>query len=867
VPFCPDRWKKLTISPPGTFCPAGISLRNHSVEAQWHLECFRAEASMPDPTAPPRKMPALLALALGTVLSLLVAGLLRKWEHREAQEQVRQVAQDRAEVLRGQIMRSMEVLHAISALYETRGEVTRQEFASFVSGALARQPELQALAWDPRVPGPEREAWEKRAHEDGFPNFHFTEEKDESTLLPAAAREEYFPVFYLETLQRNAAAFGFDVGSEPRRRHALEQARDTGEVIATPSLRLAQEPGSQLGFLVFQPLYQGVPVSVAERRAQLRGFAVAVFRVGDLVSSALRTMEAKGLAATIVDEADGSVLYGKRLVSSEPTWDTALEVAGRRWILHFTPTPAFTGNALSWQSSAALLAGLLFTLLVAAFLWNNARRAAQIAQSNAALLAEVDIRKRAEASAEAANRAKSEFLANMSHEIRTPMNAILGYSQILLRDGALHPFQRDALATISSSCDHLLHLINEILDLSKIDAGRMELETVDFDLVALVRELTALFQHPCEEKQLGLRVEGLDDARTLPVRGDVGKLRQVLINLLGNAVKFTERGRVTLRLERGEGDAWRMEVSDTGIGIPKEAQATIFKPFQQGPGARGHGGTGLGLTIAKRQVTLMGGTLELRSEAGAGSTFYFTLSLPSAGSRSSAALEPREVERLAPGSQARALIVDDIRENREVLSTLLAAIGCEIVLAENGRQALEAVSVSHPDIVFMDMRLPEIDGLEATRRIVSGYGAEGLKVVAMSASALTHEREMYLKAGCDDFIAKPFRSARLYECLRNLLGVQFDYKTPAGEEDRPPLQDLGSVVLPEDLVTRLMMAAELHSATVLKSCLREVEETGAPGRRLAEHLREFLASYDMEMIQKITAQIAVAPNGTTSPPA
>jgi len=822
---------------------------------------------MSDPTAPPRKMPALLALALGTLLSVLVAGLLHDWERREAQEQVRQGAQDRAEVLRGQIMRSMEVLHAIASLYETRVDVSRAEFSKFVADALARQPELQALAWDPRVPGAERGTWEQRAHDEGFPAFHFTEELDDSTLIPATTRAEYFPVFYLETLQRNAAAFGFDVGSEPRRRRALEQARDSGQVIATASLRLAQEPGSQLGFLVFQPLYEGTPTSLEQRRAQLRGFAVAVFRVGDLVSSALRTTEAKGLAATITDEAEGSVIYGRNISSSEPGWDTALEVAGRRWILRFTPTPAFSASALSWQSRAALLAGLVFTGLVAAFLWNNARRAAQIAQSNAALLAEIDIRKRAEASAGAANRAKSEFLANMSHEIRTPMNAILGYSQILLRDGALHPFQRDALATISSSCDHLLHLVNEILDLSKIDAGRMELETSDFDLVSLVRELTALFQHPCEEKQLGLRVEGLDGLRALSVRGDVGKLRQVLINLLGNAVKFTQRGRVTLRLEREKNDSWKFEVSDTGIGIPPEAQGTIFKPFQQGPGARGHGGTGLGLTIASRQVGLMGGQLEVRSDSGAGSTFFFTLDLPAAASRTTAILETREVERLAAGSQVRALIVDDIRENREVLSTLLAAIGCEIVLAENGRQALEAVSVSHPDIVFMDMRLPEIDGLEATRRIVRDYGAGGLKVVAMSASALEHERETYLQAGCDDFIAKPFRSARLYECLHHLLGVDFEYKAPPDGAESAPLLDLGRIVLPEDLVTRLMMAAELHSATVLKSCLREVEETGAPGRRLAEHLREFLASYDMEMIQKITAQIAVVPNGATPPSA
>jgi signal transduction histidine kinase/CheY-like chemotaxis protein len=815
--------------------------------------------------AAPRKTPALLALAIGVLLSLLVAGLLRDWEHREAQEQVRQAAQDRTEVLRGQIVRSMEVLHAIAALYDAHGEVTREEFRKFVAGALARQPELQALAWDPRVPGPERAAWELRAHADGYPEFHFTEEQEDLTLVPAGPRDEYYPVFYLETLQKNQAAFGFDVSSEPRRRQALEKARDTGQAAATASLHLAQELASQKGFLVLQPLYEGTPRTVTERRAQLRGFAVAVFRVGDLISSAWATVQDKGLAATITDEANGEILYHENAAAASPSWDTMLDVAGRRWQLRFAPTAKFPGTALAWQSNAAFAAGLVMTVLVVGFLWTNARRAADIARSNAVLRDEIDIRKRAESSAEAANRAKSEFLANMSHEIRTPMNAILGYSQILLRDGSLHPFQRDALATISSSCDHLLHLINEILDLSKIDAGRMELEPVDFDLVALVRELTALFQHPCEERQLGLRIEGLDGARTLPVRGDQGKLRQVLINLLGNAVKFTERGRVTLRLESLENGAWRFEVSDTGIGIPIEAQGTIFQPFQQGPGTRGHGGTGLGLTIARRQVELMGGKLEVHSKPGGGSAFFFTINLPAMVRRNAIPAETREVEHLAPGSEVRALVVDDIRENREVLSALLASIGCEIVLAENGRQALEAVSVSRPDIVFMDMRLPEIDGLEATRRIVSDYGAKGLKVVAMSASALEHEREMYLKAGCDDFIAKPFRSTRVYDCLQHLLGVKFRYKAPLDGAEIQPLLDLGRIVLPEDLVTRLMMAAELHSATVLKSCLREVEETGPAGRRLAEHLREFLASYDMDMIQKITAQIAVEPNGAMPP--
>jgi CheY-like chemotaxis protein len=466
----------------------------------------------------------------------------------------------------------------------------------------------------------------------------------------------------------------------------------------------------------------------------------------------------------------------------------------------------------------------------------------------------------ARADAVAADAAKSGFLVTISHEIRTPLNAILGYSQILLRDGALHPFQRDALGTISNSSDHLLRLINEILDLSKIDAGRMDLETSDFDLAVLVQELTALFHQPCEEKQLGLRVEGLDGVRRLPVRGDAGKLRQVLINLLGNAVKFTERGRVVLRLARS-GETWDFEISDTGIGISVEEQQAIFEPFQQGPGARGRGGTGLGLTIARRQVELMGGQLSVYSAPGAGSTFAFSIPLPSG---EAVAEPPREVDRLAQGCEVRALVVDDIRETREVLSAMLATIGCEIILAENGRQALEAVAASRPNIVFMDMRLPEMDGLEATRRLVRDHTSSGLKVVATSASALAHERELYLKAGCDDFVAKPFRAERIHGCLRNLLGVEFEYRTLAPGAEAAPLLDLGRIELPEELVTRLMMAAELHSATVLKSCLREVEEMGPPGHRLAGHLREFLASYDMEMIQRIVAQIPIA-GGAPSP--
>ncbi len=841
------------------------------------LRCARVSANIPAgvpserdvrrAAAPARfSSRALVAsvLLVGAVISFAIAGLLRDAERRGLREDVRQIAQDRVEALRSRVLRSMEVLHAIASLYDVGRDVSRAEFSAFVADALRRQPELQALAWDPRVPGADREAWEKRARDEGFAGFHFTEQQADGTIIPAGPHPEYFPVYFLEAIQRNQPAFGLDVSAEPRRRTALERARDTGEATATAPIRLAQETGSQRGFLVLQPLYRGEPQTVEQRRATLTGFAVAVFRIGDLVEAPLRVAATKGIAVAITDDADASVIF--RQLEPRPAngdgWSTPFEIAGRRWTLDFQPAANFTRARLYWQSWAALVVGLVITLLLAAQLRSYYRRAAEIAESNEALRAEIAFRTSAEATAAAANRAKSEFLANMSHEIRTPMNAILGYAQILLRDSALHPFHRDALATITSSSDHLLRLINEILDLSKIDAGRMELEPFDFDLVALVRELAALFQHPCEEKQLGLRIDLPDDVRRLPVHGDGGKLRQVLINLLGNAVKFTERGRVVLRVT-GAADRWTFEVGDTGVGIAPEFQRVIFEPFAQGPGAKGRGGTGLGLTLARRHVELLGGRLAVRSEPGVGSSFFFSVTLPAAALRP--AESPREVLRLEPGSAVRALVVDDIRENREVLSTILAGIGCEIVLAENGRQALEVVSVSRPDIVFMDMRMPGVDGLEATRRIVRDYGANGVKVIAMSASVLEHERELYFQAGCDDFLAKPFRAERLYDCLQRQLGVAFLYK-PGSEPAALPVLNLGNIALPEELVTRLMMAAELHSATVLKNCLHEVEQLGTEGGRLAAHLREFLASYDMEMIQKVIAQIAIIPDRSAPTP-
>jgi len=813
-----------------------------------------------NPKHSPARAPAFVALVLGLLVSAALFSVLRQGQQRAWQDEVRRLGQDRAELLRGQVMRSMEVLHAMAAFFAAEKDVSREEFGIFVNEALGRQPELQALAWDPRVPGAERQAWEDRAKADGFPGFTFTEEKSEGVIVPAGIREEYFPVYYLESLKKNAPALGFDVRSEPLRVAALERARDTGESTATAPIRLTQEPGSQRGFIVFEPLYRVPSSTVEERRASLQGFATAVFRIGDLVELSLRKASATSIVLSVHDQADGTEIFreaGERN-DSDIAWETTLDVAGRHWALLFEPTTAFRGSGGSALPWGALVAGCIISGLLASHLSRSARRAAEIKQSNELLMTEVVTRKEAEAAAESANRAKSEFLANMSHEIRTPMNAILGYSQILARDAALPPFHRDAVATILHSGDHLLHLINEILDLSKIDAGRMEVVMTDFDLTGLLHELAAMFQHRCEEKTLGLRLEVEDAEKSIIVHGDEGKLRQVLINLMANAVKFTAEGKVTLRAHRGEGDVWCFEVEDTGIGISDEALETIFEPFRQGTALKNEGGTGLGLAIARRQMEIMGGQISVRSSLGKGSCFAATLHLPAVQRTEPVRPALREVVGLAEGMRIRALVVDDIPENREVLATMLTLIGCEVVLAENGRQAIEVVRVSRPQIVFMDMRMPGLDGVEATRRIVEEFGGLGVKVVATSASALVHEREAFMKAGCDDFVAKPFRAERIYGCLEHLAGAVFVYKEPAENDQSGETVDLRQITLPNDLVTRLMMAAELHSATVLKACLAELEPMGAAEQRLAQHLKGFLASYDMKTIQRLIAQIPVS---------
>ena len=392
---------------------------------------------------------------------------------------------------------------------------------------------------------------------------------------------------------------------------------------------------------------------------------------------------------------------------------------------------------------------------------------------------------RARAQAEAANRAKSVFLANMSHELRTPLNAILGFSRLMERSGGLSGEHLRNLRIIVNSGEHLLNLINNVLDISKIEAGHMVLESGRFDLHHLLHEVGALMKVQMAEKGLALVTELAAD---LPreVVADAGKLRQILLNLLGNAVKYTEQGSITLRVKRADGAGvpplrLRFEVADTGRGIAARDQAAIFAPFRQtGSQPPSQTGTGLGLAICKQFAELMGGRIGVVSEPGQGSTFHLEVPVeipPPSTTGHEAVQRERQVLGVAAGQPAlRILIAEDRMENRLLLRSILAPLEFEVREVMDGGEAVKLFEAWRPHLIWMDIRMPVLSGLEATRRIRTMPGGAEVRIIAITAHALEAERLEILEAGCDDFIRKPYRENEIHDALAQHMAVRFRYE-------------------------------------------------------------------------------------------
>lgn len=455
--------------------------------------------------------------------------------------------------------------------------------------------------------------------------------------------------------------------------------------------------------------------------------------------------------------------------------------------------------------------------------------------------------------AEAANQAKSVFLSNMSHELRTPLNAILGFSNMMRRDPSVPEKQRQNIDIINRSGEHLLTLINDVLEMSKIEAGRVQLENAPLDLGGLVRDVTDMMQIRAHEKNLRLLIDQ-DSQFPRYIVGDEARLRQVLINLLGNAVKFTEQGGVTLRLgtKQNEYSHLQIEVEDSGPGITPEDQHRIFEPFVQLGDQGANKGTGLGLAITRQFVQLMGGSISLESIPGKGSLFKVELPLKEVMDADIAKpkeMETGEVLGLAPGQpEYRILIVEDQRDNQLLLTNLMESAGFLVKVAENGKLGVELFQSWLPHLIWMDRRMPVMDGMEATRRIRELPGGKEVKIVAVTASAFVEQRAEMLNAGMDDFVRKPYRSNEIYECLSKQLGVLYSYQCPP-EPEQPAMALTPEMlsVLPEELRDELTNA--LKSLETKRIALA-IERVASYDRALQKTLNHLAENFDYATILK-----------------
>ena len=750
----------------------------------------RRRGRMEGVSARVRQMRVMLAMgagALGLSLSIAAATITHDQISRTENLELNQYRLSVENSLRVHMDQALVPLLAIKTLFEAQPDVPREVYNTMATPWLDRNPALQALGWMPHVREEERGFYEAMAREDGFTDFGF-KDLTEGGFVPAPRRDSYLPVFYRVPAQGSRAILGFDPSIHPVRGKAVEQALKRQGLSITEPVQLIQSAGAPNGIIMF------LPVNRPDDGGNL-GLVLGVFRLGTLLEQVFHSANLPSTVALHL--ADFNAPKEMRLIFSTDPFDFLenhgapqnrignehrihhqFYLGGRNWTIILERKGAAHGQNWAWQPWAILVIGAILSGALCFYLLSLTRteeRIARLVKERTKLLRQAQAEaEEALDQAQKASQAKSEFLAHMSHELRSPLNSILGYAELVLKDpgeGPLPDRVQDYVNTIASSGKHLADLIGDILDFSKVEAGQMVLEKVPFDMRLLLDEVNKIMALQARDRDNQLEMTVTPElARWF--RGDPMRLRQILMNFLSNATKFTSHGEIKLdvivQADQAGAQRLRFSVKDNGIGISPDKQKSIFETFTQADMSttREYGGTGLGLAINKLLVEAMDGEIGLNSTPGEGSEFWFEVGLDKTEPLAS---EPAD-KVVPPDHHGRLLVVEDIEINRVMTRKRLEAVGFEVDEAEDGAQAVAMAGRQQYAAILMDIHMPVMDGLEATRQIrkLEDPALNAVPIIALTADITSANIQEYLSVGMNDFCPKPLNLDVLLKVLETV---------------------------------------------------------------------------------------------------
>ena len=734
----------------------------------------------------PRRRTVGATLAIVTTLLVATTMQVARWDDERVHISFARDAEAASTALASQLNTPLHALEAMRGLFVGSAEVSAAELRMAADHWLSPSNNLQAIGQLERVQLADVPAFEARVRAQGWVDYRVMDRTASNERVPTRSKE-VFAARLVEPMARNQLLLGVNALSIPASQAAIEAAVRSDQPVATAAFQLSQDPVDtpRRGVVVYRALYDGHPRTEAERVATARGVVFVTVRVEDLLREVLA--HAPAHLSFCVTDTDTSAPVRQLAVSAlcaeesnRLTHRRMLDFAGRQWELQVTSSLASADTSAGERHYAWLFSsvGLLTTAVLGALLLTVTGRARliELAVRERTEALEQQVRERIEAvrareAAEASNRAKSDFLSRMSHELRTPLNAMLGFAQLLELESRepLAPTQRGWVGQIRQAGWHLLEMINDVLDLSRIESGnlRMALETLNMpELLAGTRPLV---QQAADQR--GITIEEHLSADASHARGDATRVKQILTNLLSNAVKYNVDGGHIRVSSQVRGDRVELMVADTGLGMSTQQMTSLFQPFNRlGQELSATEGTGIGLVISQRLAELMGGDLSAASDVGRGSLFI--LSLPLASPEEAAAQTPASASGISDYHHRRVHYIEDNETNVEVMRGMLAQRPqLDLRVSANGLDGLAAIRTHRPDVLLLDMHLPDISGLELLRHLKLDPGTRGIPVIVVSADALPTQIDEALQAGAHRYLTKPVNVGELLEALDELLAV------------------------------------------------------------------------------------------------